>query len=650
MGLLDFLAGGTATVRASVKLNMLPLRPDVESKLVRTVVDTHLQLPDMFELTFLDEEGNLATMASIQIGGDVEIFGGAPDSAEAKSLIKGEITSIEAVCVHMHVYTVIRGYEKAHRLQRVPRTRTYLNMTDADVARQIAREAELDREATIDDTRTSHEHLSQVATTDWNFLKQRAREIGYETGVAGGKFFFRKPSGRPEGGIGGALGGLADAAASFVGMGPPTLTFKENLLEFMPRITAANITPKVEVRVWDPCEAKVVAHKEDVITGTVTIDGQEPKELAERVVSSLPFPVPSFPPIPGLPDFGLAPDDTAYVIAGRPLAEGTNATAAAEEMAVGLSEHIGSVFAEAEGYAVGNPDVQAGKEVTIAGVPVHFAGKWMVTNAKHTFDENEGGYHVRFYVSGRHERSLLGLTSLGGTQGQPTTIPGLVCGVVTNVNDPDGKGRVKVSLPWLAPSYETGWARVAQPWAGKTSGAVFVPDVSDEVLVGFEYGDPRRPYVLGGLFNDNTDFDLGDDAVKATGASASVVRRGVATPTENGLVFHDELMPAPPMPGGRPTESNVLLGALDESVAVKIDKGTGEIVISCNPTPGATNATTGTIRIECGNAGTVEINAGTGGSMVIDGGQSLELKALQSVKIGSSAATVEISGMQIKLN
>jgi len=645
----DFLTGGTATVRASVKLNMMPLRPDIEPHLARVVVDTHLQLPDMFELTFLDEECTLASTAGFEIGGKVEVFGGAADSMEAKSLIQGEITSIEAVCAHLHVYTVVRGYEKAHRLQRVPRTRTFLNVKDSDVARQIAGDAGLDI-GTIDDTRTTHEHLSQIATTDWNFLKQRARELGYETGVTGGEFYFRKPSGRPDGGLGGLAGAAMDAAASLVGAGPPTLTFKDNLLEFMPRISAANITPKVEVRVWDPCAASVVTAKEDTSTGTATIDGQEPKPLAGRVMSSLPFPIPSLPSIPGLPDFGQPPDDTAYVVTNRPLAEGSNATAAAEEMAVGLSEHIGSVFAEAEGYAIGNPDVQAGKPVNIAGVPPQFVGKWIVSNAKHTFDENEGGYHVRFYVSGRHERSLLGLSSLGGTQGPPATIPGLVCGVVTNVNDPDTKGRVKVSLPWLSPSYETGWARVVQFGAGKTTGAVFVPDVTDEVLVGFEHGDPRRPYVIGGLVNDNTEFTLGDDAVKVTGASAAVIRRGFATPTENGLVFHDELMPAPPLPGGRPVESTVLLGALDESVSVSVDKGTGEIVIKCDPTPGATNATTGTIRIECGNAGTVEIKAGMGGSMTIDGGNTLELKAMQSVKIGSPSATVEVSGMQIKLN
>jgi uncharacterized protein involved in type VI secretion and phage assembly len=70
--------------------------------------------------------------------------------------------------------------------------------------------------------------------------------------------------------------------------------------------------------------------------------------------------------------------------------------------------------------------------------------------------------------------------------------------------DPDGLGRVKVVLPWAPDTgpdkYET-WARVATLMAGNNRGSWFVPDTGDEVLVAFEGGDPRRPYVLGGLWN-----------------------------------------------------------------------------------------------------------------------------------------------------
>jgi uncharacterized protein involved in type VI secretion and phage assembly len=71
--------------------------------------------------------------------------------------------------------------------------------------------------------------------------------------------------------------------------------------------------------------------------------------------------------------------------------------------------------------------------------------------------------------------------------------------LVSDIVDPDGQGRVKVSLPW-ASGYEA-WARVATLMAGAGRGSWFIPEVGDEVLVAFEAGDPRWPYVLGGLWN-----------------------------------------------------------------------------------------------------------------------------------------------------
>src|SRR3954467_12950446 len=74
--------------------------------------------------------------------------------------------------------------------------------------------------------------------------------------------------------------------------------------------------------------------------------------------------------------------------------------------------------------------------------------------------------------------------------------------LVTDIKDPDGQGRVKISLPWSADtggaSYEY-WARLATFMAGNNRGSWFIPDVNDEVLVVFEGGDPRRPYVIGAL-------------------------------------------------------------------------------------------------------------------------------------------------------
>jgi uncharacterized protein involved in type VI secretion and phage assembly len=80
-------------------------------------------------------------------------------------------------------------------------------------------------------------------------------------------------------------------------------------------------------------------------------------------------------------------------------------------------------------------------------------------------------------------------------------INGVVIGIVTNNSDPGGLGRVKVKFPWLSDTDESFWARVAAPMAGNDRGAYFLPEVDDEVLVAFEHGDVRFPYVIGSLWN-----------------------------------------------------------------------------------------------------------------------------------------------------
>lgn len=78
---------------------------------------------------------------------------------------------------------------------------------------------------------------------------------------------------------------------------------------------------------------------------------------------------------------------------------------------------------------------------------------------------------------------------------------GVVVGIVTNNQDPEQLGRVKLFFPWLSHEDESDWARVATVMAGGDRGAYFLPEVNDEVLVAFEQGDVRFPYVLGCLWN-----------------------------------------------------------------------------------------------------------------------------------------------------
>lgn len=80
-------------------------------------------------------------------------------------------------------------------------------------------------------------------------------------------------------------------------------------------------------------------------------------------------------------------------------------------------------------------------------------------------------------------------------------IVGVITGVVTNNDDPQGIGRVKVKFPVISDNDESYWARLAAPMAGPDRGAEFLPEVGDEVLVAFERGDINYPYILGALWS-----------------------------------------------------------------------------------------------------------------------------------------------------
>lgn len=102
---------------------------------------------------------------------------------------------------------------------------------------------------------------------------------------------------------------------------------------------------------------------------------------------------------------------------------------------------------------------------------------------------------------------------------------GVFPGLVSDIKDPDNQGRVKITLPWSPDTgsgqYEA-WARLATFMGGNNRGSWFIPDVNDEVLIVFEGGDPRRPYVIGGLWNGN---DAPPDSMDGAGNNYRKVLR-----------------------------------------------------------------------------------------------------------------------------
>jgi uncharacterized protein involved in type VI secretion and phage assembly len=94
---------------------------------------------------------------------------------------------------------------------------------------------------------------------------------------------------------------------------------------------------------------------------------------------------------------------------------------------------------------------------------------------------------------------LTGMTGLAPRESD--RMYGVMVGIVTNNQDPDGLGRVKLRFPWLSQEHESNWARVTSPMAGNDRGLYLLPEVDDEVLAAFEHGRVEFPYVIGSLWN-----------------------------------------------------------------------------------------------------------------------------------------------------
>ncbi len=110
---------------------------------------------------------------------------------------------------------------------------------------------------------------------------------------------------------------------------------------------------------------------------------------------------------------------------------------------------------------------------------------------------------------------------------------GVAAGLITNNQDPDGEGRVKLKFPWLSDANETDWVRIATFMAGGGRGSFFLPEVGDEVLVAFEHGDINRPFVIGFLWN-------GKDKPPETNSDGKNNIRKIKSRSGHEIVLNDE--------------------------------------------------------------------------------------------------------------
>jgi phage protein D len=458
-----------------VKVNGQPLQPE---SIHQVRVEQSLMLPDAFFIEAAPDWHKLHQGADDLLGAEVEIFFATPDpSATLTSILQGQVLALEphfgtdlivqnpphvdlgpewrhgsAIPPSLHpgaafASLVFGGYDHSHELNRTRRTATFQNMTLGDIAQKVARTAGI-QTGTIDNVGGPRKFVQQNNETDWEFLWKLAKDIDFEVVVIDKKLNFRK----------------AGPAAT----APVQLRFGEELWAFDPRVTAVQQLDEFVVRGWDPQANQEIEARSRV--------GKTDSEL------------------------GISRDTVAQAgsggtltISDRPIASHDDAQALADSLA---ARH-GNAYISAEGACRGDPNIRPGTKIEIRELVPNFNGQYTLAATRHVFKGGKG-YETLFTISGRTPHRLVDLATPAKRKSWGNSV---VRGIVTQNQDPDSLGRVRVKFPALSGDNESEWARVIGPAAGKDRGLMMMPQVGDEVVIAFEHDDVHFPYVLGSVWH-----------------------------------------------------------------------------------------------------------------------------------------------------
>lgn len=585
----------------AIKVGGSPVSAEFMRDTMEVVVDTNLHLPDMFTIKLHDDaltwmDGTLLTVGQkVEISAETSGQGGR--QGNRATLIQGEITALEPdFSMTGQAVLVVRGYVKGQRLYRGKKARTFLKMSDSEIASKIAQEVGLT--ANVDSTSVRYDYVLQNNQTNMEFLRARAERIGYQVYVKDETLYFKKASNNHQ------------------GQGPD-LEWKKNLKSFRPRVVAMHQADQFIVRGWDAKAKKPitsqVAPRHNGRQGGVQQTGGAMAQQA----------------------FG---GSAQAVVVDQPV----STLDEAEAMAQAVCEEISSEFVQAEGTCVGHASLRAGQVVKIKGVGTRFSGNYFVTAATHVY--RDGVYETHFSITGRRPDTLRALLTSPNGDGDGH-ITGVVTAMVTNLNDPDNLGRVKVKYPWLGDNIESDWVRIATPMAGAQRGWYYLPEVNDEVLVAFEHGDPHRPYIVGALWS-NTDKPPKPNSQVCSGGK---VNQRILKSRSGHIVTLDDTDGQEQISIVDKTGNNqIVIKSPNNSMQIKVQgdltiEAQGKITIK--GTQGVDMSSTQKVEVK-GQAG-VDVTSQAQLKLSGQGGAELSSTAQTTIK---GAAMVNVSGGMIKLN
>nr|WP_246401723.1 phage baseplate assembly protein V [Jiangella mangrovi] len=212
-------------------------------------------------------------------------------------------------------------------------------------------------------------------------------------------------------------------------------------------------------------------------------------------------------------------------------------------------------------------------------------------------------------------------------------------GVVSDLKDPEKRGRARVVFPAISRDQASDWARIATVGAGGNRGLVVIPEVDDEVLVAFEGGDLRRPVILAGLHN-------GKDKIPEHDVAHGVAHRRFTSRLGHVVELAD---------GAQPAEQHVLLALAGGEHRIRLGKDRLDVEVPSG-VPLSIKAGTTTIVVDGSNGLTIEADTIAvkarrqlsleGPTVQIKATQALDLSAGTNLTVKAAGATsIEADGM-----
>jgi Rhs element Vgr protein len=346
---------------------------------------------------------------------------------------------------------IIECRDKAVAMTVGRKNANYIDSKDSDIISSIlATYSGLT--ADVAATETEYKELVQYYCTDWDFMLTRAEVNGRLVCVESGKVTVKAPQ--------------IDAVAEL------KVTYGEDLIEFNAEVDARTQLLDVSSVSWDPNEQQAIEEN----AGQQTLNAQG--DLTAKDLAA----------VLGVKTFRLQSPVSMEKTALK-------AWAAAQQVKAGLAKIRGRMKFQGSALAT------IGSMIELDGVGNRFNGSVFVSSVTHDITGGNWLSEVEFGMSAdwfAEQKNLVAPPASGFIPG----IEGLQIGVVMKLDeDPEAQHRVQVAVPTLQAETEGVWARLSNFYASNTFGVFFVPEIGDEVVLGYLNNDPSNPVILGSLYS-----------------------------------------------------------------------------------------------------------------------------------------------------